>query len=78
MSGVLADEQRVLDIDWKIGIITDAKQKKEANEFKIDVKLTLREASGEITHKYLEFSPVQFFEFYKEIQDIKAFLDMTA
>lgn len=78
MSGVVADEQRVLDIDWKIAIITDAKQKKEANEFKIDVKLTLKEANGQILHKYLEFSPVQFFEFYKEINDIKNFLDMTA
>jgi hypothetical protein len=73
-----AIEDKVLDIDWKISVITDAKQKKEANEFVIYVKLTLVNSEGGLYHKYLEFSPVQFFEFYKEINDIKNLLDMAA
>jgi hypothetical protein len=75
---VVSQEQRLVDVDWKLVVITDAKQKKEANEFKIDVKLTLRDAKGTVQHKYLEFSPIQFFEFYKEINDIKNFLEMAS
>lgn len=74
----LAVEDKVLDIDWKISVVTDAKQKKEANEFVIYVKLTLAKADGNVYQRYLEFSPVQFFEFYKEINDIKNLLDMAA
>ena len=77
MSGVVGNEQKLVDVDWKIVVISDAKQKKEANEFKIDIKLVLREPDGKIVHKFLEFSPIQFFEFYKEINDIKNLLDMA-
>ena len=78
MSTVISNEHRLVDLDWKLVVITDAKQKKEANEFKIDVKLTLRQPDSTVVVKYLEFSPIQFFEFYKEINDIKNFLDMAA
>jgi hypothetical protein len=78
MNTLVAGDQKLLDIDWKIVVITDAKQKKEANEFKIDLKLRVREASGEIKEKYLEMSPVQFFEMFKELNDIKNFLEMAS
>lgn len=65
-------------MDWKISVVTDAKQKKEASEFVIYVKLTLMNHEGQVYHKNMQFSPVQFFEFYKEVNDIKNLLDMAA
>ena len=78
MSGqVIGNEYRLVDMDWKIVVVSDAKQKKEANEFKIDVKLVLKDKSGGVSHKFLEYSPIQFFEFYKEMNDIKNLIDMS-
>lgn len=72
-------EQKLLDLDWKIGVVTDAKNKAEANQFRITVKMVFENQEGSgVTEKFLEFSPVQFFEFYKNINDCKNLLDMAS
>ena len=78
MKDILMLEPRLLDMDWKIGIISDAKNKAESNQFKITVKLVLENADGKgVTEKFLEFTPVQFFDFYKNANDCKNLLDMA-
>lgn len=77
MKEVLSQAKRLVDIDWKVSIVTDAVHKAENNKIKIQVKVVLEDSDKEQEVKYMEFSPVEFFEFYKNVNDCKNLIDMT-
>lgn len=68
---------KLVDLDWKIAIVTDAQEKAQSNKLKISVKLVLDIGKKENIFKYIDFTPEQFFEFYKNIGDCKSILEMA-
>ena len=78
MKDILMIQPKLVDVDWKLSLISEAKNKIEQSMFKISVKLVLDHGDGQpYEEKYLEFTPVQFFEFFKNINDCKNLLDMA-
>lgn len=78
MDDLVLLEPKLIDMDWKLSLVSHSKNNIEANQFKIVVKLVLDHGGKKgVQEKFLEFSPVQFFEFYKNINECKNLLDMA-